>query len=325
MKARFALLETLSDGKFHSGQALGESLGVTRAAVWKQLRALTGLGLTIHAVRGRGYQLAQPIDLLTAKAINSHLSDRAREHIAQLDILPDVDSTNTYLKMHAVRGAASGTVCLAERQSAGRGRQGRQWVSPFGCNLYLSLLWRFVDGPTTLAGLSLAVGVALARALRTFVPQDIGLKWPNDLVWQGQKLAGILVEIAGESAGPSYAVIGVGINVRMPTAASDNINQPWTDLYRISQKTPSRNALAAAVLEQLVTVLCEFERQGLSVFLDEWRRLDSMAGRDVQIHMHDSVIAGTAKGIDDNGALMLQVGDELRRFASGEVSLRMAQ
>jgi BirA family biotin operon repressor/biotin-[acetyl-CoA-carboxylase] ligase len=182
-----------------------------------------------------------------------------------------------------------------------------------------------VDGPTTLAGLSLAVGVALARALRTFLPRDVGLKWPNDLVWHGQKLAGILVEIAGESAGPSYAVIGVGINVRMPTAASDNINQPWTDLYRISQKTPSRNALAAAVLEQLATVLCEFERQGLSVFLDEWRRLDSMAGRNVQIHMHDSVIAGTAKGIDDNGALMLQVGDELRRFASGEVSLRMAQ
>lgn len=325
MKARFALLEALSDGKFHSGQALGESLGVTRAAVWKQLRALSGLGLTIHAVRGRGYQLAHPLDLLTAEAINSHLPDRARERITQLDILPEVDSTNTYLKMHAIRGAASGTVCVAERQSAGRGRQGRQWASPFGCNLYLSLLWRFTGGPTTLAGLSLAVGVALARALRMFVPQDVGLKWPNDLVWQGQKFAGILVEIAGESAGPSYAVIGVGINVRMPTAASENINQPWTDLYRISHKTPSRNALAAAVLEQLVTVLCEFERQGLSAFLDEWRRLDSMAGRDVQIHMYDSVIAGTAKGIDDNGALMLQVGDELRRFASGEVSLRMAQ
>lgn len=323
MKARFALLEALSDGKFHSGEALGAGLGVTRAAVWKQLRTLTRLGLTIHAVRGRGYQLAQPIDLLTCDDINSHLSDSARVLIPHIDILSEVDSTNTYLKQCAIRGAPSGTACLAELQSAGRGRQGRSWVSPFGCNLYLSLLWRFSAGPAVLAGLSLAVGVALARAIRTFVPQDVGLKWPNDLVWQGQKLAGILVEIAGESAGPSYAIIGVGINVRMPKLASDSINQPWTDLYRISTKMPLRNALAAAVLEQLAIVLREFEQQGLSVFLDAWRKLDSMAGRSVQLHMHDAVIAGEAKGIDDSGALIIQVGNELRRFASGEVSLRM--
>lgn len=324
MKARFALLEALSDGKFHSGEALGAGLGVTRAAVWKQLRTLTGLGLTIHAVRGRGYQLAHPIDLLACEIINSHLSDRVRDLIPHIDILSEVDSTNTYLKRAAVGGAPTGTACLAELQSAGRGRQGRSWVSPFGCNLYLSLLWRFGSGPTALAGLSLAVGVALARAIRTFVPRDVGLKWPNDLLWQGQKLAGILVEIAGESAGPSYAIIGVGINVRMPKLASDSIGQPWTDLYRITTKTPSRNVLAAAVLEQLAIALCEFEQQGLSVFLDDWRKLDSMAGRSVQLHMHDAVIAGQAKGIDDSGALIIQVGNELRRFASGEVSLRMA-
>ncbi len=324
MKARYALLEALSDGKFHSGEVLGESLGVTRAAVWKQLRTLAGLGLTIHAVRGRGYQLAHPIDLLTAEAITNHLTDRARELIPHLEILSEVDSTNTYLKLRAARGAPSGTACLAERQAAGRGRQGRHWVSPFGCNLYLSLLWRFSCEPTALAGLSLAVGVALARAIRAYIPRDVGLKWPNDLVWQGRKLAGILVEIAGESAGPGYAVIGVGINVRMPQSAGDNIDQPWTDLYRISHQMPSRNALAAAVLEQLSIVLCEFERQGLTAFLDEWRTLDSLSGRAVQLQMHDAVITGQAKGIDDSGALLLLVGDEMRRFASGEVSLRMS-
>lgn len=324
MRVRSALLDILSDGKFHSGEVLGERLGVTRAAVWKQLRTLSKLGLTIHSVRGRGYQLAYPIDLLKSETIYNHLPSHARDLVPQIDVLSQVDSTNSYLKQRAAQGAVSGTACLAEQQTAGRGRQGRHWVSPFGCNLYLSLLWRFNTGPTALAGLSLAMGVALARAIRATVSQPVSLKWPNDLVWKGQKLAGILVEIAGESAGPSYAVIGMGINVRMPTSHGTSIDQPWTDLYRLSRVTPSRNVLAASVLEQLVSVLREFEQQGLTAFLDEWRELDSMAGRAVQLQTPTGVIAGQAQGIDKDGSLLIQIGNEVRRFASGEVSLRMS-
>lgn len=324
MKEHLALLETLSDGRFHSGETLGERLGVTRAAVWKQLRALRKQGLAIHAVRGRGYQLAYPIDLLRVEDIFDQLSNSSRQLIPRIDVFPELDSTNTYLKMHAAKEGLSGTACLAELQSAGRGRQGRTWVSPFGCNLYLSLLWRFDSGPGSLVGLSLVIGVALARALRAHVSRDIGLKWPNDVLWQGQKLAGILVEIAGEAIGPSYAVIGVGINVRMPDASGETIGQPWTDIYRITGRMPSRNALAAFVLEEFTAVLRVFEQHGLPAFLDEWRELDAMAGRTVQLHLPDGVIAGQAQGIDDKGALMILVENELRHFASGEVSLRMS-
>lgn len=329
MTKRFALLQLLADGHFHSGEVLGDRLGVTRAAIWKQLRGLESLGLTIHAVRGRGYRLAQPIEFLQAELIQALLEPRACEQLTLLDILHEIDSTNTYLKTRAAQGAASGTVCLAEWQRAGRGRQGRVWVSPFGCNLYLSLLWRFAAGPAALAGLSLAAGVALAQALRDCIDRvdgvngDFGLKWPNDLWWRGRKLGGILVEIAGESSGPSYAIIGVGINIRMPEEATGAIGQPWIDLYRIARGQPSRNALAAAVLNRLTAAMQTFETQGLQAFLEAWRTLDVVAGKAVQLHLPTEIVDGHAHGIDDDGALLIQVGNDLRRYASGEISLRM--
>lgn len=324
MSPPLPLLQMLADGRFHSGEALGVRLGVTRAAIWKQLRRLETLGLTVHAVRGRGYRLAYPIEFLQSEIIRRGLSPSIQAQLAQIDILSEVDSTNTCLKTRAAQGAASGSVCLAEWQRGGRGRLGRGWVSPFGCNLYLSLLWRFAAGPTTLAGLSLAMGVALARALRPSVKDGLGLKWPNDLQWRGRKLAGILVEIAGESAGPSHAVIGIGINVRMPETASTAIQQPWIDLARIASELPSRNALAVAVLEQLVIALQAFEQHGLPAFLDEWRALDVTSGRSVQLQLPTGIVAGESRGIDETGALVIQVGGELRRYASGEISLRMS-
>lgn len=323
MTDRFALLHILADGHFHSGEALGEQLGVTRAAIWKQLRGLEVLGLSIHAVRGRGYRLAQPIEFLQAELIQTMLEPGVCECLSHLDILHVIDSTNTHLKTRAAQGAVSGTVCMTEWQRAGRGRQGRVWVSPFGCNLYLSLLWRFATGPTALAGLSLAAGVALAQALRDCVGEELGLKWPNDLVWAGRKLGGILVEVAGETSGPSHAIIGVGINIRMPEGAAGEIGQPWIDLYRVSRELPSRNALAAAVLNRLVIAMRTFEMQGLQPFLETWRELDVAAGKAIQLHLPTGVIDGHAQGIDDDGALLIQVGNDLRRYASGEISLRM--
>lgn len=323
MESRLKLLEILADGRFRSGEVLGAYLGVSRAAVWKQLRALKHLGVDIQAVRGRGYRVAYPIEFLNADALRSRMTASALATVARLEIIAELDSTNTYLKRLAQEGAPGGTVCLAETQRAGRGRLGRVWVSPFASNLYLSMLWRFADGPAALAGLSLVAGVALVQALKHFVPQGLGLKWPNDVQWQGHKLAGVLIEVAGESAGPSHAVIGIGINVRMPESAAQDIGQPWTDLARCLGDAPSRNALAAAVLDALIESLRGFESDGLAPFLEAWREHDVMTGKSVQLRLPNGVIAGEAQGIDANGALVLRVGDELRRFAAGEISLRI--
>ena len=323
MKIRVSLLQSLADGRFHSGEALGTRLGISRAGVWKQVQCLKALGVTIHSVRGRGHRLLHPIELLRSDIIQGRINQNARALLSEIEVIPEVDSTNTLLKARAAQGAPSGSVCLAECQRAGRGRQGRAWVSPFGSNLYLSLLWRFSTGPSALAGLSLVVGVALARALEQCAGQPVGLKWPNDVVWQGRKLGGILIEIAGETSGPTHAIIGVGVNVQMPEDAGDEIGQPWTDISRLGGRPVARNALAAAVLEQLAVALQTFEVQGSAVFLDAWRALDVAAGKAVELHLADRVIGGQAKGIDESGALMIQVGSELRRFCSGEVSLRM--
>lgn len=323
MTAYLPLLQLLSDGRFHSGVALGTHLGVTRAAIWKQLKVLAGLGLRIQSVRGKGYRLEQPIELLDPDVIRDSLSPAARVRLPHIDVFPHIDSTNTYLKKCALLDVQSGTACLAEWQTAGRGRRGREWVSPFGANLYLSVLWRFADGPGAVAGLSLAVGVALVRALRDVTGSDIGLKWPNDLLWQGRKLAGILVELAGEAGGPSHAVVGIGVNVRMPDQAAEAVDQPWVDLFRMCGGTPSRNRLAAHVLDELVQAVTTFERHGLAPFVDAWREFDVVAGRSVQLHLPNEIVHGEARGIDASGAFVVQVGAELRRFASGEISLRM--
>lgn len=324
MSLPLPLLQILADGHFHSGEALGIHLGVTRAAIWKQLRRLEAMGLAIHAVRGRGYRLAQPIEFLHPELIRENIPVVTRQRLGAIDVIPEIDSTNTHMKALALQGEPSGSVCLAEWQRGGRGRLGRQWVSPFGSNLYLSLLWRFAAGPAALTGLSLAIGVALARALQTSAEAGLGLKWPNDLQWRGRKLAGILVEIAGESGGPGHAVIGIGINVRMPESAAATIQQPWIDLARIAKRVPSRNTLAGRVIEELVIALETFEQHGLTPLLDEWRALDVTAGRAVQLQLPTGVIDGESRGIDESGALVIQVGSELRRFASGEISLRMS-
>ena len=196
-------------------------------------------------------------------------------------------------------------------------------MPPCGENLYLSVLWRFASGPAAIAGLSLVVGVAVARALRGVTGADIGLKWPNDLLWQGRKLAGILIDLAGEAGGPSYAVIGIGINVRMSDRRAKTINQPWVDLFRVCGDTPSRNKLTALVLDELVDAITTFELQGLTPFVEAWREFDMVVGRSVQLYLPNEVVHGEARGIDANGAFIVQVGAELRRFSSGEISLRM--
>jgi BirA family biotin operon repressor/biotin-[acetyl-CoA-carboxylase] ligase len=318
MPKKQILLALLSDGKFHSGEDLGRALGISRAAIWKSLKSLPLIGVEVDSVRGRGYKLRAPIELLDRSEILASVGPPARESLGSLEILRQVNSTNNYL-FNEIGRVSRGSVCLAEIQTAGRGRRGRQWISPFGSNIYLSLLWSFNDGPAKLSGLSLAIAVGCARALQRVGVDRIGLKWPNDVLYRGRKLAGILLEVVGESNGPCHVVIGVGVNIGMPREAA--IGQPWSDV-RESTENVSRSTLAGVLIEELILVLKDFELRGFAEVRDEWIALDEFAGRQVSLEFSHETIKGVARGIDPTGFLLLQTSDGLRRFASGEVSLR---
>jgi BirA family biotin operon repressor/biotin-[acetyl-CoA-carboxylase] ligase len=325
MHQRYRLLRLLADGRFHSGEALGGTLGVGRSAVWKVVRSLDALGIQVYAVPGRGYRLADPLDLLDQGRILEAMGPAVRRRIGGLDIHPSVDSTNRVLAQRAAQGLPSGFVCIAEHQSAGRGRRGRPWVSPFGANIYLSLLWRFDVPPQSLAGLSLVAGVGVVRALADAGARGVGLKWPNDVLWSGRKLAGILLEMSGEAAGPYDVVVGVGLNVNMPRDAATAIDQPWVDLATVCAGTQNRNLVAGRLLHHLVNVFEDVAERGLASLLAEWKGLDVARGRPVMITTARDTVAGTALGLDEAGALLLRVGGKTRRFHSGEVSLRLAR
>jgi len=325
MPSRRQLLHILSDGELHSGVLLGTHLGVSRMAVWKHIRALREGGIPIDVVKGRGYRLPGAVELLDADAIRSALSPGSRGHLAAIETVLDVDSTNNRLCQAARAGAASGTVCIAEAQHAGRGRHDRRWVSPFAANLYLSLLWRSLSGVVGLGGLSLVTGIAVVRSLASFGVTAAGLKWPNDILVDGAKLAGILVDVTGESTGPCAVIIGVGVNVAMPATGAAAIDQRWTDLCTLTgQAHCSRNLLAASVLDHVLAAIQEFEHYGMDPFMDEWHRLDLVNGRQVDLQLPDEVIPGLARGIDAAGALLVDTASGRRRFTSGEVSLRVA-
>ncbi len=318
-------MQLLSDGDYHSGEALGQALGVSRMAICKQVKALREAGVELQALHGKGYRLPAAVELLDRELIHHAAAPATRARLDSIEVLLDIDSTNNHLRARALQGAPAGSVCLAERQRGGRGRRGRVWVSPFAANLYFSLLWRLSGGAMALGGLSLVTGIAVMRGLRCFGIEAAGLKWPNDILVNGAKLAGILIDIVGESTGPCAVVIGVGVNVRMPHAAAAGIEQPWTDLCTLTgQEDVSRNRLAACLLDQLLPVVAEFEMHGLQPFMAEWQRYDMVHGQPVALHLPNEVISGTACGIDAGGALLVDTASGRRRFTSGEVSVRIA-
>lgn len=325
METHLRIIRRLADGELHSGADLAQALDISRAAVWKAVhKAGEVLGLEIRSVRGRGYRLAVSLDLLDSERILATLSRQARHRIKRLEVYADIDSTNSHLMREGQVGAPSGTLCLAERQRAGRGRRGRTWISPFGTNIYFSLLWRYPFGPGVLGGLSLAAGTAVAGVLEAEGVSGIGLKWPNDVLWNRRKLAGLLLEIAGEAQGPSLVVLGLGLNIQLPAAQATAIDQPWADLDSVAGlDTISRNRLAARLAECFTDTMVCYGSNGLGPFLPEWERFDRYRGEAVEIRLADQSFSGIHAGVTPEGALRLNTDGGIRTFQAGEVSLRL--
>jgi BirA family transcriptional regulator, biotin operon repressor / biotin---[acetyl-CoA-carboxylase] ligase len=317
----FALLRLIADGEFHSGEALARDLEVSRGTVWNAVRALEQADLEIYKVRGRGYKLAEAVSLLDAHAVRTHAGVHAKAlHIEVADAL---ESTNTELMQRAAAGAPCGAVLAAEWQKRGRGRMGRAWQAGIGRTLAFSVLWRYAQGASALSGLSLAAGVAVVRALRSMGAAEVDLKWPNDVLWRGLKLAGILVELSGDTLGPSAVVVGIGINVRLSEAMNARIDQPAADLESACGRALDRNAVLGAVLAELAQVLERFGAEGFAPLRSEWERYHAHQGRRVTVTLPGGAVdSGVARGIAEDGALLFESGNALRRLHSGEISLR---
>jgi len=319
------LLAQLADGDFRSGEALGEALGISRAAIWKQIQQLRELGVTVQAVTGRGYRIPGGIVLLDRGRIAASFDAGVREKISSFEVHFSVDSTNT----RAMANANSGhDICLVmtEHQTQGRGRRGRSWISPFGRNLYMSLLWTFQGGVATLEGLSLVCALAVRRALARELYQGVSVKWPNDVLFERRKLAGILLEVSGDVSGPCKVVIGIGLNTEMPAQAGAQIDQPFSDLALVDGRPVDRNRLAAVVVSELVAVLQRFDDYGFQPFKEEWMGADCYRGEQVEVRSGQSVLPGICVGVDDSGRLLLETADGIQAVAGGELmpSLRLA-
>ncbi len=315
-----ALLKLLQDGRFHSGEALGVALGVSRSAVWKQLQVLQAeLSLPLHKVRGRGYRLATPLQLLDADWLNAQV-DMSSWHAC---VMPSVDSTNAEALRLLQTSQSPPFYVLAERQTNGRGRRGRSWASPFGENLYYSLVIRVDGGMRSLEGMSLAVGLALLRVVRGFGIAEAGLKWPNDLLVGDRKLAGILLELSGDPADVCHVVIGIGLNVNMLAADQAVIGQPWTSMRAELGCLLNRNELVGELNRQLSHYLAIQLRDGFAALQDEWQACNLWQGRSVVLTAGGEPVEGVVMGVDPSGALRLRVDGAERSFSGGEISLRL--
>ena len=316
------LLQLLADGKNHSGQELASVLNVSRTAIWKQLAKLEGLGLELLSQSGKGYCLVGGLELLDKEAIGAFLVLSATNAITDFTLLKSIDSTNSYLMRQ--EQATGVSVCFAEFQTAGRGRRGRQWVSPFASNIYLSLRLSINSGLGAIEGLSLAVGVAVARVLDELGVVDVQLKWPNDVLWSGKKLGGVLIEVVGDPSGVCHLVVGLGLNLRTEKSMADAIDQPWVALDTILPEPPRRNRVAACLLNHIVPLISDYETEGFVGYKLAWESLNVHANQQVDLLMGSIQTTGIVRGVNAVGALLLETDSGLEVFHGGEVSLRAA-
>lgn len=327
-KLTFPILERLADAQFHSGEVLAQQFKVSRATIFNALEHAKALGVEVFSVRGRGYKLPHPITLLKRNAILQAIGEQ-REWF-NVVVLDEIGSTNTYLMQQSAKGAPHVTCVAAHMQTQGKGRRGRAWVSQLGASLTFSLLWRFQCGAAALSGMSLAVGVALIRALNHLGVTNAQLKWPNDVLvqdaqGQGKKLAGILIELQGDMEGPSAAVIGIGINVQLPREVLNNIDQPATDCLQATGQVIDPNELLGVTLKHLSDVLQRYEQEGFVGVSEEWTRYHAYHQQEVRMLMPNGTEThGVVQGVAEDGILLVQTPLGLQRFSAGEISLRKA-
>lgn len=311
------LLAILNDGEFHDGTLLGQSLNLTRSAIWKMIKKLERYGVQVKSVKGKGYALCEPVLLLDEKIIRKHVN----EENLHLAVFETITSTNAYLK--AARTVKGIHFCLAEQQTAGRGRLGRSWYSPFGQNIYLSCLYPFQKDLSELAGLSLVISLAVLRALQQFgLHDDVYVKWPNDITCQSKKISGILIDVQAESHGACQAIIGIGVNVNMQADDASNISQPWTSVRRVLGDYQDRSLICAALIDHLLDYLRRFDRDGFTAFVDEWMAAAGIQGKRMDVKTATETVMGQVAGVNSQGHLLLKMDDGLvRAFSSGDTSI----
>lgn len=329
----FELLKLLADGKFHSGEKLANSLHVSRTSIWKMIPHIQKLGIELHAVKGKGYKLIEPLNLLEHETIIQNIPPDSQDKIQDIHIFQSIDSTSTYVMelLQSGKLALSGNkvfFCLAEQQTAGKGRRGRPWVSPYGHNLYFTLAREFNTGVSELEGLSPVIALAVIRVLERNQIQGLGIKWPNDILWQGKKLAGILLEISGDPTGLSQVLIGLGLNIKANPDVMKNVDQAWVDIKTISGKVPRRNKLVAELFVEITMMIDKFENDGFAAFKNEWDKNDALRDQDVELKTHSNQLTGIfgkVMGVNKQGALMLQTKKGVETFHGGELSPRLLQ
>lgn len=317
--SRTQIITRLASGGFVSGEGLGAELGISRAAVAKHIEALSDMGLDIYRVTGKGYQLANKLDLLSLNKIAQYLTANIT---APIEIHSVIDSTNSYLLRKLPYDLQPGQVCLAEFQSAGRGRRGRQWISPYGSNIYLSMYSFLEQGMSQAMGLSVVAAIAVFDTIKTLFNHEVELKWPNDIYLNGKKLAGILIDLDGQPLESCHCVIGLGINLAMPDESAKLVDQPWSDLSQVIKGGINRNQLVAELIIQLNKRLAEHKKTGLTNMLSCWHQHDLYFNQPIKIVAGTKETLGISRGIDEQGALLMEVDGKVAPIYGGEVSLR---
>ncbi len=322
MNHLYSIVSVLADGHIHSGPALAREIGISRTAVWKAVKTIQSGGLEICAIKGKGYHLPGPRDALNESAIRQLIGDTNAGVPEQLEIHTVLDSTNDYLLKRIPRGTIDHHVVLAHCQTAGRGRRGKQWLSPLGGGLYISLGVHFHRMIMSPRQLSLLVGVTVIQALADQVPAKIQLKWPNDIVFDFHKLGGVLLDVRGEGDGPRDVIIGIGINIKLPEAIKDDIDQPWTDIASITGKVPNKNQLAAGIIKRIYRILPDYSVEDQASLVKEWQKYDAFLGKNAMLCWPGRSISGIVRGVDHSGDLLFCVNGKIKPYGSGELSLR---
>ncbi|MBA3536822.1 MAG: biotin--[acetyl-CoA-carboxylase] ligase [Tatlockia sp.] len=320
-KLQLKILHLLSDGNCHPGELIGAKLGISRTTLWKHIIQLAELGLAIEQIPQQGYQLSQPMIPLEEQLIRQHLESRHYNKPLNFHLFAELGSTNQFLKELAINSAIN--ICCAEKQTQGRGRFGRHWLSPFGENIYFSSRWELNCCLSDLSGLSLVVSLAILASLNdSTIQKDIRIKWPNDILWGNKKLCGILIEISAKTNSCAQVIIGIGMNVNTATHEQPQVEIPWCSLYEITDKYYDRNKILANLIYQLNTYLDKFLLSGFAAFADEWQNLDYLQGQFIKVTQPTGFISGLACGVTELGQLCLRdEKDKMHYLSSGDSSL----